>query len=87
MDAWWWVAVVALLVIVALTLIGRRAVRMRVDPTDVTIDPEVAGQVGTMYKEGRRAEAVALLRSSTGLSMADAARIAERLARRQDDQG
>lgn len=87
MDAWWWAAVIALVLIVALLLIGRRAMRSRVDPTEVSIDPEVAVQVGRLYQSGQRAQAVALLRTSTGLSVPDAARIAERLGRRLESEG
>ncbi len=87
MDAWWWVAVVVLVLLVALALVGRRAMRSRVDPTDVTIEPDVAVEVGRLYRSGQRAQAAALLRERTGLSLPDAARIAERLGRRQDGEG
>ena len=80
-----WLLIVIMVVAVPLVLlfIARRAARSRVDPTQVTIDPTLAATLVDMYHQGNKVQATKLLRERTGLALADAVRIVERLARRQ----
>ena len=80
-----WLLIVIMVVAVPLVLlfIARRAARSRVDPTEVTIDPTLAATLVDMYHQGNKVQATKLLRERTGLALADAVRIVERLARRQ----
>ncbi len=72
-------AVIALVIV--LTWSTRRR-RSYVDPTQVTIDASLAGKVSGLYQQGKKVEAVKLLREQTGLSLADAVTIVEKIAKR-----
>jgi len=72
-------AVIALVIV--LTWSTRRR-RSYVDPTQVTIDASLAGRVSGLYQQGKKVEAVKLLREQTGLSLADAVTIVEKIAKR-----
>ena len=81
MDAWLWIALV---VLVIPFLAIRRAARNRVDPTEVSIDPATAARVRELYAQGDNAgrlQAVKELRAATGLGLADAVRIADKLGK------
>ena len=60
-------------------MVSRRNLRSRVDPTDVTITPELAREVKDLYLKNKKLEAVKALREATGLGLADAVRIADKL--------
>jgi hypothetical protein len=80
-DVWWWIALSCLVLVIPFVAI-RRAAGNRVDPTTVSIDPAVAARVRELYAQGdrnSRAQAVTELRAATGLGLADAVRIADRL--------
>jgi len=72
-------AVIALVIV--LTWSTRRR-RSYIDPTQVTIDAALAGKVNDLYRQGKKLEAVKLLREQTGLSLADAVTITEKIASR-----
>jgi len=72
-------AVIALVIV--LTWSTRRR-RSYIDPTQVTIDASLAGKVNDLYRQGKKLEAVKLLREQTGLSLADAVTITEKIASR-----
>ena len=72
-------AVIALVIV--LTWSTRRR-RSYVDPTQVTIDASLAGKVNGLYQQGKKLDAVKLLREQTGLSLADAVTITEKIASR-----
>jgi ribosomal protein L7/L12 len=81
-DTWLWIALISLAVLVIPFLAIRRAARNRVDPTQVSIDPVIAARVRELYAQGdkgSRVQAVKELRAATGLGLADAARIADKL--------
>lgn len=79
MDIWFWVVVSIAAALVAFVIIGRRSARARVDPTQVSIDAALAGQVRERYAGGDKLGAVKMLREATGLGLADAVRIADKL--------
>jgi len=72
-------AVIALVIV--LTWSTRRR-RSYIDPTQVTIDAALAGKVNDLYRQGKKLEAVKLLHEQTGLSLADAVTITEKIASR-----
>ena len=78
-DIWYWVVVIVAAAVVALVIVGRRSARSRVDPTQVSIDPALAAKVRTLYAKGDKVQAVKDLRAATGLGVADAIRIADKL--------
>jgi ribosomal protein L7/L12 len=78
-DIWFWVVVVVGAALIALVIVGTRSARSRVDPTQVSIDAAVAGQVRERYAAGDKLGAVKILRSATGLGLADAVRIVDKL--------
>jgi large subunit ribosomal protein L7/L12 len=78
-DIWFWVVVVVAAAIVAFVIVGLRSARSRVDPTQVSIDAALAGQVRDRYAAGDKVGAVKILRAATGLGLADAVRIADKL--------
>jgi ribosomal protein L7/L12 len=78
-DIWFWVVVVLAAVVVAFVLVGARGARARVDPTQVTIDAELAAQLKALYAKGDKLQAVKDLRAATGLGLADAVRIVDKL--------
>jgi ribosomal protein L7/L12 len=81
-DAWLWIALISLAVLVIPFLAIRRAARNRVDPTEVSIDPAMAARVRELYAQGdkgSRLQAIKELRAATGLGLADAVRIADKL--------
>ena len=81
MDTWIWIAVAVLLVVLLLRLAGRRAIRGRVDPTDLVLEPELVEQVRALARANQKAAAVTLLRERTpGLGLAPAKLIVDRMA-------
>lgn len=79
MDIWFWIPLLVAAALAALIIVGRAGARSRVDPTQVTIDPAVAGRVRELYAKGDKLQAVKTLRAATGLGLADAVRIADKL--------
>ncbi len=80
MDILFWVVVIVAAALIALVIVTRTAARSRVDPTQVSIDPAVALQVRQLYAQGDKVQAIKVLRGATGLGLADAVRIADKLA-------
>jgi ribosomal protein L7/L12 len=81
-DAWLWIALISLAVLIIPFLAIRRVARNRVDPTGVSIDPAVAARVRELYAQGdkgSRLQAIKELRAATGLGLVDAVRIADKL--------
>jgi ribosomal protein L7/L12 len=78
-DIWLWIVIIVAVALVALVIVGRRGGRAGVDPTQVSIDPAVAARVRQLYAKGDKLPAVKVLREATGLGLADAVRIADRL--------
>jgi ribosomal protein L7/L12 len=78
-DIWYWLVVVVVLAVIGFVMVSRRTVRSRVDPTDITITPELAREVRDLYMKNKKLEAVKALREATGLGLADAVRIADKL--------
>ena len=81
MDIAFWVVVVVVAAFAAWVIVGRlaSASRSRVDPTQLTIDPALAVRVRELYAAGDKVKAVKALREATGLGLADAVRIADKL--------
>ena len=79
MDIWYWLVVLVILALIGFVMVSRRNLRSRVDPTDVTITPELAREVKDLYQQNKKLEAVKALRAATGLGLADAVRIADKL--------
>ncbi len=80
MDAWFWIALISLAVLVIPFLAIRRAARNRVDPTKVSIDAAVAARVRELCAQDKKVEAVKELRAATGLALRDAMVIVDKLA-------
>ncbi len=79
MDTWFWVVTLLGAALVALVIVNIRRARTRVDPTDVSLDPALVAKVRELYRKGDKLGAVKALRAATGISMADAIRIADKL--------
>ncbi len=77
---WFWFVVLVASAFLALIIVRRVGARGAVDPTQVSIDPAVAGQVKRLAAKGDRKAAVKVLRDATGLGLADAIRITDRLS-------
>ena len=80
MDILFWVVVIVAAGLIALVIVSRSAARSRVDPTQVMIEPAVAAEVRRLYARNEKVKAIKALRTATGLGMADAVRIADKLA-------
>lgn len=80
MDTWFWIALVSLIVLVIPFLAIRRAAKKRIDPTNVSIDADLAHRVRVLCRQDRKVEAVKELRDETGLALRDALTIVEKLA-------
>ena len=78
MSSWFWIAIVIAAALAAI-LVSRLGARSKVDPTQVSIDAAVAAQVKQLYAGGDKLQAVKTLRAATGLGLADAVRIADKL--------
>src|SRR6476646_8745998 len=65
--------------LIALVIVRGMRMRKRVDPTDVSLDPALVANVRELYRKGDKLAAVKALRAATGLGMADAIRIADKL--------
>jgi len=81
-QTWWILVIAAVIALVFVLAWSARKRRSYVDPTQVTIDAALAGQVTGLYQQGKKVEAVKLLREQTGLSLADAVTIVEKIASR-----
>lgn len=79
MDIWLWLIILVIAVLIGFVMVSRRGARSRIDPTDVTITPALAQQVKDLYLKNKKLEAVKALREQTGLGLADAVRIADKL--------
>ena len=80
MDTWIWITLVSLAVVTIPFLAIRRAARNRVDPTNVSIDADLAHRVRVLCRQDKKVEAVKVLRDDTGLALRDALTIVEKLA-------
>jgi len=78
-DIWFWVVVLPIAALIALVIVGAVRSRSRVDPTDVSLDPALVANVRELYRKGDKLAAVKALRAATGLGLADAVRIADKL--------
>ena len=78
-DTWFWVVTLFGAALVALVIVNVRRARKRVDPTDVSLDPALVANVRELYRKGDKLAAVKALRAATGLGLADAVRIADKL--------
>jgi len=81
-ETWWILLIAAVIAVVIVLAWSARKRRSYVDPTQVTIDASLAGKVTGLYQQGKKVEAVKLLREQTGLSLADAVTIVEKIASR-----
>ena len=81
-ETWWILLIAAVIALVIVLAWSARKRRSYVDPTQVTIDASLAGKVTGLYQQGKKVEAVKLLREQTGLSLADAVTIVEKIASR-----
>jgi ribosomal protein L7/L12 len=79
-DIWLWIVIIVAAALIALLIVSNRAAKSRVDPTQVSIDPALATQLRDLEAKGKKLEAVRLLRKTTGLGLADAVRIVDKLA-------
>jgi ribosomal protein L7/L12 len=78
-DTWFWVVVLLGAAVIALVIVGAVRARSRVDPTDVSLDPALVARIRQLYGKGDKLGAVKALRAATGLGLADAIRIADKL--------
>jgi hypothetical protein len=78
-SGWWWALIVGVALVVALVLIGRRA--LGTDPTQLLLDPAVVAAAKEQAQSGHRADAVRTLRTGTpGLSLSAAVAMVDRMA-------
>ena len=78
-DTWFWVVILLGAALIALVIVGAVRARNRVDPTDVSLDPALVAKVRSQYRKGDKLGAVKALRAATGLGLADAVRIVDKL--------
>jgi ribosomal protein L7/L12 len=78
-DTWFWVVILLGAALIALVIVGAVRARNRVDPTDVSLDPALVAKVRNQYRKGDKLGAVKALRAATGLGLADAVRIVDKL--------
>ncbi|MBM9466131.1 hypothetical protein [Nakamurella leprariae] len=81
--SWWvWTLLLVVIVVVVVVLVGRRAVRTLarpgVDPTELSIDPELIAEIRRLGAAGQKLQAIKVLRERTGVGLADAVRLVER---------
>src|SRR5664279_2844475 len=81
-ETWWILLIAAVIALVIVLAWSARKRRSYIDPTQVTIDAALAGKVTGLYQQGKKVQAVKLLREQTGLSLADAVTIVEKIASR-----
>jgi ribosomal protein L7/L12 len=82
-DTLLWIVVTVLVLgalLAGFVLVLRRAARPGVDPTDLSLEPDFVAELRSLAERGKRVEAIARLRQRTGVGLADAVRIVERLA-------
>ncbi len=79
MDIWFWVVILLGAALIALVIVGAVRARNRVDPTNLTLDPALVAKVRDQYRKGDKLGAVKALRAATGLGLADAVRIVDKL--------
>jgi hypothetical protein len=91
MSWWMWTVLVVVLVVVLSVLVARRVVRTLarpgVDPTELSIDPELIAEVRRLGAAGQRVQAVKVLRERTGVGLADAVRLVDRWSQSGPDDG
>lgn len=81
MDVWIWAIVAAVVAFVLLRTVGRRAVVGRVDPTDLSLEPELVNEVRALARAGRKTEAIKMLRDGApGLGIGPAKVMVDRMA-------
>lgn len=80
MDILFWVVVLVAAALIALVIVSRSAARSTLDPTSVSIDPALATEVRKLYASNEKVQAIKALRAATGLGLADAVRIADKMA-------
>lgn len=81
METWIWIAVAVMAVVLLLRFAGRRAVRGRVDPTDLLLEPALVDEVRALAQADQKTAAIALLRKRTpGLGVGPAKVIVDRMA-------
>ncbi len=78
-DTWYWVVMLPVAALIALVIVRAMRIRKRVDPTDVSLDPALVANIRELYRKGDKLAAVKALRAATGLGLADAIRIADKL--------
>jgi ribosomal protein L7/L12 len=78
-DTWFWVVILLGAALIALVIVGAVRARNRVDPTDVSLAPALVAKVRNQYRKGDKVGAVKALRAATGLGLADAVRIVDKL--------
>jgi ribosomal protein L7/L12 len=78
-DTWFWLVMLPVAAVIALVIVRAMRTRSRVDPTDVSLDPALVTNVRELYRKGDKLAAVKALRAATGLGLADAIRIVDKL--------
>jgi ribosomal protein L7/L12 len=78
-DTWFWVGILLGAALIALVIVGAVRARNRVDPTDISLDPALVAKIRGHYRKGDKLGAVKALRAATGLGLADAVRIVDKL--------
>lgn len=80
MATWVWIIVIVLVVFAAVRVFARRAALRGVDPTQVTLSPEVANQARALALQGQKIHAITLIRDHTEMPLAAATLIVDRMA-------
>lgn len=79
MPTWLWILLAVIVVVVVIQLLAVRSVRGKVDPTTVTLSPELAGRVRAMAESGQVIPAIKVLRQETGLGLAAAKQMVDKM--------
>lgn len=74
-----WIIVIVLVVFAVLRMLARRTALRGVDPTQVTLTPEVANQARTLALQGRKMHAIKLIHEHTDMPLAAAKMIVDRM--------
>ncbi|NNG37314.1 hypothetical protein [Nakamurella aerolata] len=79
MPTWVWILIAVIAVVLVSGLLAVRSVRGTVDPTQVTLSPDLAGRVRGLAESGQVIPAIKLLRQETGLGLAAAKQMVDKM--------
>lgn len=81
MDAWIWIVVVVVLLVVVFLMTARKAAVGKVNPTQLSLEPELIESVKALAQSNQQIAAIKVLRDGVpGLGLAHATNMVQRMA-------